>query len=192
LGPQCFCCTILRDVIFVEACSASVISTTCILQHAVVCWVTAPDPGEIWTVGLTVVALWLPWSELTVEEVTATSPNNFLAACCSLALAALAFPLRTPVGLGGKGSCGRSRASEGSGGSQSFSSARVRGAGGPLAVSAPPSSPLPAGLGGEGKGDLAGLHACSSVFFFKRGHYFPCCPAAAPVHLAGRGGEEVA
>jgi hypothetical protein len=30
LGPQCFCCTILRDVIFVEACSASVISTTCI------------------------------------------------------------------------------------------------------------------------------------------------------------------
>jgi hypothetical protein len=41
LGPQCFCCTILRDVIFVEACSASVMSTTCILQHAVVCWVTA-------------------------------------------------------------------------------------------------------------------------------------------------------
>jgi hypothetical protein len=41
LGLQCFCCTILRDAIFVEACSASVISTTCILQHAVVCWVTA-------------------------------------------------------------------------------------------------------------------------------------------------------
>jgi hypothetical protein len=44
LGPQCFCCTILRDVIFVEACSASVISTTCILQHAVVCWVTTLSP----------------------------------------------------------------------------------------------------------------------------------------------------
>jgi hypothetical protein len=44
LGPQCFCCTILRDVIFVEACSASVISTTCILQHAMVCWVTADGP----------------------------------------------------------------------------------------------------------------------------------------------------
>jgi hypothetical protein len=41
LGLQCFFCTILRDVIFVEACSASVISTTYILQHAVVCWVTA-------------------------------------------------------------------------------------------------------------------------------------------------------
>jgi hypothetical protein len=41
LGLHCFCCTILRDVMFVEACSASVISTTCILQHAVVCWVTA-------------------------------------------------------------------------------------------------------------------------------------------------------
>jgi hypothetical protein len=43
LGPQYFCCTILRDVIFVEGCSASIISTTCILQHAVVCWVTAPS-----------------------------------------------------------------------------------------------------------------------------------------------------
>jgi hypothetical protein len=41
LGPQCFCSTILRDVIFMEACSTSIISTTCILQHAVVCWVTA-------------------------------------------------------------------------------------------------------------------------------------------------------
>jgi hypothetical protein len=59
LGPQCFCCTILRDVIFVEAWSASVMSTTCILQHAVVCWVTAIDPRsrlpekqDYWTVGL--------------------------------------------------------------------------------------------------------------------------------------------
>jgi hypothetical protein len=41
LAPLCFCCTTLRDVILAERCSASVISTTCILQHAVVCWVTA-------------------------------------------------------------------------------------------------------------------------------------------------------
>jgi hypothetical protein len=53
LGLQCFCCTILRDAIFVEACSASVISTTCILQHAVVCWVTAA--------GIRAIALTLGW-----------------------------------------------------------------------------------------------------------------------------------
>jgi hypothetical protein len=53
LGPQCFCCTILRDVIFVEDCSASVISTTCILQHVVVCWVTAA--------GIRAIALTLDW-----------------------------------------------------------------------------------------------------------------------------------
>jgi hypothetical protein len=41
LDPQYLCCTILRDVILMEGCSASVISTTCILQHAVVCRVTA-------------------------------------------------------------------------------------------------------------------------------------------------------
>jgi hypothetical protein len=41
LAPLCFCCTTLRDVILAEQCSASVMSMTCILQHAVVCWVTA-------------------------------------------------------------------------------------------------------------------------------------------------------
>jgi hypothetical protein len=41
VDPQYFCCTTLRDVIFVELSSISVISTTCVLQHAVVCWVTA-------------------------------------------------------------------------------------------------------------------------------------------------------
>jgi hypothetical protein len=151
-----------------------------------------PDLGEIWTVGLAAVALWLLWSELRVEEVTATSPNNFPVACYYLAPAAPVFPLRSPSGLGGEGSCGRNRASKGSGGSRSSSTARVRGAGRPLVVSAPPSSPLSVSLGGEGKGDLAGLHACSSVFFFKRGHCFPYCPAVTPTHLAGRGGEDVA
>jgi hypothetical protein len=53
LGLQCFCCTTLMDVIFVEACFASVISTTCILQHAVVCWVTAA--------GIRAIALTLGW-----------------------------------------------------------------------------------------------------------------------------------
>jgi hypothetical protein len=38
--PLCFCCTTLRDVIFVKWYFTSVMSTTCILQHAVVCWVT--------------------------------------------------------------------------------------------------------------------------------------------------------
>ena len=38
---QCFCCTTLRDVIFAEWCSVSVMSTTCVLQHAVVRGVTA-------------------------------------------------------------------------------------------------------------------------------------------------------
>jgi hypothetical protein len=52
LGPQCFCCTILRDVIFVEACSASVISMTCILQHVVVCWVTARGLAKLEAVAL--------------------------------------------------------------------------------------------------------------------------------------------
>jgi hypothetical protein len=33
LAPLCFCCTTLRDVILAERCSASVMSTTCILQH---------------------------------------------------------------------------------------------------------------------------------------------------------------
>jgi hypothetical protein len=31
----------------VEGCSTSVTSTTCILQHAVVCWVTAVNIGNI-------------------------------------------------------------------------------------------------------------------------------------------------
>jgi hypothetical protein len=60
LGPQCFCCTILRDVIFVEACSASVISTTCILQYAVVCWVTAA--------GIRANALTLRWKPIEWVE----------------------------------------------------------------------------------------------------------------------------
>ena len=37
----CFCCAILRYVIIVEQCSINIISTTCVLQNAVVCWVTA-------------------------------------------------------------------------------------------------------------------------------------------------------
>jgi hypothetical protein len=41
LALLCFCCTTLRDVILAERCFANVMSTTCILKHAVVCWVTA-------------------------------------------------------------------------------------------------------------------------------------------------------
>jgi hypothetical protein len=52
--PQCFCCTTLRDLILVEGCSASVISTTCILQHALVCWVTAA--------GIRAISLTLGWN----------------------------------------------------------------------------------------------------------------------------------
>ena len=37
----CFCCTTLRDIIRAKRCFTCVISTTCILHHAVVCWVTA-------------------------------------------------------------------------------------------------------------------------------------------------------
>ena len=37
----CFYCTTLRDVIRVKRCFICVISMTCILHHAVVCWVTA-------------------------------------------------------------------------------------------------------------------------------------------------------
>jgi hypothetical protein len=39
----CFCCTTLRDVIFVKWYFMSVMSMTCIPQHAVVCWVTTPS-----------------------------------------------------------------------------------------------------------------------------------------------------
>jgi hypothetical protein len=34
-------CTTLRDVIQVERCFIGVMSMTCILHHAVVCWITA-------------------------------------------------------------------------------------------------------------------------------------------------------
>jgi hypothetical protein len=37
----CFCSTTLRDVILVEPYFIGVMSTTCVLQHAVVCWDTA-------------------------------------------------------------------------------------------------------------------------------------------------------
>ena len=50
---QCFCCTTLRDVIFAERCSVSVMSTTCVLKHAVVRGVTA--------VGIRAIALTLGW-----------------------------------------------------------------------------------------------------------------------------------
>jgi hypothetical protein len=128
-----------------------------------------------------------------VEEVATTPSNKFSTVCCSLAPAIPVFLFRSPAGLGGEGSSGRSRATGGSGGSRSSaSSTRVRGAGGVLAVSASSSSPLPAGLGGEGSGDLAGWHAGGSVLFFKRGLRPSSCSATTPVHLAGRGGEEVA
>jgi hypothetical protein len=68
LGPQCFCCTILRDVIFVEACSASVTSMTCILQHAVVCWFTAA--------GIRAIALTLGWKPSKGIEPVESSSNG--------------------------------------------------------------------------------------------------------------------
>jgi hypothetical protein len=63
LGLQCFCCTILRDVIFVEACSASVISMTCILQHAVVCWVTASKYQSMSYIDIVICVRPLPYLE---------------------------------------------------------------------------------------------------------------------------------
>jgi hypothetical protein len=53
-GPAMFCCTTLRDVIFAEWYFVNVISTTGILQHAVVCRVT--------TVGIRAKALTLGWN----------------------------------------------------------------------------------------------------------------------------------
>jgi hypothetical protein len=150
------------------------------------------DPSEIWAVGLAVAALLLLWSEQRVEEVAATPSNKVSAVCCHLAPAIPVFLLRSPVGLGGEGSSGRSRAPGGSGGSRSFSSsARVRGAGGEPVVPASPSSPLSASLGGEGIGDLVGWHVGSSVLFLKCGLRRSYCSTATHVHLAGRGGEEV-
>jgi hypothetical protein len=78
------------------------------------------DPGEIWVVGLVVAALWLLWSGQSVEVVAATPSNKVSAICCALAPAIPVFPLRSPVGLGGEGSSGRSRAPGSSGGSWSF------------------------------------------------------------------------
>ena len=45
-----FCCTTLRDVIFAEWYSVNVISTTGILQHAVVCRVTTKVHGAVFMV----------------------------------------------------------------------------------------------------------------------------------------------
>jgi hypothetical protein len=45
--PLCFCCTILRDVISVKWYFTSIMSTTCILQHEVVCKVTILFPDFI-------------------------------------------------------------------------------------------------------------------------------------------------
>jgi hypothetical protein len=124
--------------------------------------------------------------------VATTSSNKLYAACCPLAPAIPVFPLCSPSSLGGEGSSGKSRVFGGSrGGRSSASLARVRGTGGVPAVFASPSSPLLFGLGGEGKGDMVGLHAGNSILFFKRDHRYSCCSAKTPVHLAGRGGEEV-
>jgi hypothetical protein len=60
VDPQCFYCTTLRDVIFVEWSFISVISTTCVLQHAVVCGVT--------TVGIRAIALTLGWKPIKWVE----------------------------------------------------------------------------------------------------------------------------
>ena len=49
----CFCCTTLVDVILMKRCFVSVMSTTCALQHAVVCWVTAAGiRANVLTLGL--------------------------------------------------------------------------------------------------------------------------------------------
>jgi hypothetical protein len=107
------------------------------------------DADEICSIGFTVAALWVLWLELRVEEVATMPSNNLFAACCFLAPPVPVFPLRSPAGLSGEGSCGRSRVSGGSRGSRSSaSSVCVRGASGMPAVSALPSSPLPTGLDG--------------------------------------------
>ena len=41
VDPQCFCCTTLRDVIFMDKSFRECYVTTCTLQYALVCWVTA-------------------------------------------------------------------------------------------------------------------------------------------------------
>ena len=52
-GPAMFLMYPLRDVIFAERCSVSVMSTTCVKQHAVVRWVIA--------VGIRAIASTLGW-----------------------------------------------------------------------------------------------------------------------------------
>jgi hypothetical protein len=60
VDPQCFCCTTLRDVTFVEWSFISVISMTCVRQLAVVCWVT--------TAGIRAIALTLDWKPIKWVE----------------------------------------------------------------------------------------------------------------------------
>jgi hypothetical protein len=47
MDPRCFCCTTLRDVIFIKQCFVSVVSTNRALQHAAVCWVAVGGIGAI-------------------------------------------------------------------------------------------------------------------------------------------------
>jgi hypothetical protein len=150
-----------------------------------------PDLGEIWALGFVVAAFLLLWLEQRAEEAAATPSNNSFTASCSLELVVLAFLVCTPVGLGGEGGYGRSRGLNGSGGSWSAApSMRGRGAGEPPVVFSPPSSPLPAGLGGEGIGVVVVKHSGSSIFS-KRGLRCRCRPAVALSHLAALGGEGV-
>lgn len=128
-----------------------------------------------------------------MEEATDTPSNKYYAVFCSLASVDPVFLFRSLAGLGGEGSSDMSWDLGGSGGSWSFaSSVHVRGTGGPPVVSSSPPSPLLAGLGDEGMGEQVNKLTGSSEFFTKRGRRYLCCAAAAPVHLAGLGGEGVA
>jgi hypothetical protein len=135
----------------------------------------------------------LLWSKQLVEKAAATPPNNPSAASCSLASVDLASPFHSLAGLGGEEGSGSGRDLGGSGRSWSHaSSVRVRGAGEPPVAAFSPSSPFPAGLGGEGSGEKVNKLMGSFVFFSKRGCRCSSFTAATSVHLAGLGGEGVA
>jgi hypothetical protein len=154
-------------------------------------WSGDPDHDEIWSLGFVAAALLLLWSELMVGAATTAPLNKGFVVCFSESSdpVSLVLPLSGHGGLegsirssmvGGSG-CGRGLAA----------SARERGADEWPAASSSSTSPLLAGLGGEGKGDLVERQAGGPEFFSKRSSCCLCCSSTVPAHPAGLGGEEV-
>jgi hypothetical protein len=123
----------------------------------------------------------------------ATAHLNKPSGVCCFFLSAHPFPCYFPLsGCGGLGRwCGDSAVGGFGGGGGLADSERDRGAGRRSASLSPPSSPLPACLGGEGKRGWVEWQATNPQVFVKRSFYCSGSPPTALAHLAGRGGEEV-